>query len=355
MGKDRVKICFITNNINQYGGIERVIKLLSDYFVEKWCVSIVSLYSNRTDLVFEFSDTVEIIHCNLNANDNLRKFLIDFFKKNEFNICFTFHADIALEFARIKKRIPKVKWIATEHCSPIYYSWKRKIVNLIVYRYAHKLVLLTNEYQKYYKRRLIFNSCVIPNPVSFETKEKSNCRSKNIIAIGRLEKVKGFDLLIRAFSCVANDNPEWKLKIIGEGNEKKDLVKIVEVNSLQKQVEFLGFQKDIMKFLLEASILAISSQSEGFPLVVIEGMEVGLPILSVDLPVMREIDNNGKFIQIVNDKSVETYAMKMQELMSCQEVLCTYGIEAKRCARKYHLSNIGKKWEELIESIIDFV
>lgn len=347
-----MEICFLTNNINQGGGIERVIKVLSDYFADKYRLSILSIYSNGTHTAFEFSDDVEIIHAGVGMGEGFKIFLNDFLDSREYDILFTFHPTVALEFVTVYKNFPNLKWIATEHSSQYEYTWKRRLLNQIVYRHADRLVLLTDQARKYYNHRLLFNTTVIPNPLSFETKKKSDGSNKTIIAVGRLEKVKGFDFLIHAFAKIADFNSEWKLKIVGIGSEKENLQTIVNEYNLKKQVEFCGFQRNIEPFLLEASFLAISSQSEGFCLVATEAMECGLSILSVELPSVKEIEGDGNFVSWVEQGNIEEYAKKMQQLIDNPESLVIKGNEAKRYAQRYSIVEIGKQWEILFEDLI---
>ena len=64
------------------------------------------------------------------------------------------------------------------------------------------------------------NLTVIPNPVSFTTDKIALLQNKQIIAVGRLIAQKGFDLLIESFNDIANKNPEWKMVIVGDGQDK---------------------------------------------------------------------------------------------------------------------------------------
>ena len=105
-----------------------------------------------------------------------------------------------------------------------------------------------------------------------------------IVAMGRLEEVKGYDRLIKAFAQAKVYNPDLKLAILGEGSLKEHLVKLAEENGIAEEVMFLGHQKNPYCFLREANLFVLSSRNEGFPNALIEALSCGCPILAVDCP-----------------------------------------------------------------------
>ena len=117
------------------------------------------------------------------------------------------------------------------------------------------------------------NAVVIPNPLSFTCPEGSGLRVKRVLSVGRLIASKGFDLLIRAYSLVAIEYPDWKLTILGEGQDRKFLQEMIRHYNLEQQVEILPPTHDIMKEMLQSSIYAAASRYEGFGLMITEAME----------------------------------------------------------------------------------
>ena len=90
-----------------------------------------------------------------------------------------------------------------------------------------------------------------------------------LLAVGRLDKVKGFDILIE--ECTKLDFP-FILQIVGEGNERKHLENVIAKCKLEKKVQLLGFRKDIPQLMKNADIVVMSSHSEGFSLVMVESL-----------------------------------------------------------------------------------
>ena len=341
------KVCFLTNNINQVGGIERLISLLSYGFLQMNEVSltILSLYSNPSDhSYFAISNKTSCIHANLPLNQHVDDYLIRFFHNNPFDDLVTFHSGIALVVARIIRKIKPIRWIATEHNYPGAYTRKRRLLNLFVYRKTDCFVVLTDEIADYYRSRFIRNIMVIPNPVSFIVHE-SNSYPHNIIAVGRVEEIKRYDLLVKAFGNIEDKFPDWKLRIVGGGTQFDFLAQKAQE---YKNIELLGPGKDIKELMLDSSFLVISSQFEAFPLVALEAMECGLPIISTQLPSLKFMTRGYDTVIYVDRNDCNDFSEKMERLMSNPSLVRNMGTEAKECAKQYHIDNILKYWNAIL-------
>lgn len=125
---------------------------------------------------------------------------------------------------------------------------------------------------------------VIPNFTKFIVPQSSSCEVHRVIAIGRLTYQKGFDRLIDAWTIVNRRHPDWKLDIFGEGIRREALNKQIRNNGLEKSVTIHPFTKNIAQEYLNSSIFALSSNYEGFVLVLLEAMGCGLPCVAFDCP-----------------------------------------------------------------------
>lgn len=358
-----MNILFITNNINQTGGVERVISNLSDGFIEKlnFNVDIVSLYSKENNLFFKFNDNVNIIHKNMtqieikSLKDKIknRELLIDGIKESihrkKYDVIMTFHSYISHAVLANKKLIYG-KIVVTEHGNYDNYSMLRKIINNMNYRKADKVVVLT-EHDKEKYDRFLSNVCVIRNCIPFNTSKISLYNNKRVIAVGRLEAEKGFDLLIDAFGMLSEKYGDWKLDIIGEGSQKDNLMdKIIRYNL--KNVNILPFTNDVKSELLKSSIYSLTSRTEGFPLVILEAMECGLSCVSFDLPSSKEMIINNEDGLLAKSYDIKDFANKLSILMDSYELRKQYGESAKYNVQKYNMDNILIKWKELIDSLL---
>jgi glycosyltransferase involved in cell wall biosynthesis len=107
-----------------------------------------------------------------------------------------------------------------------------------------------------------------------------------ISAIGRLDKVKGFDRLVREVSKL---KIPYKLQIVGEGTEREHLEKIAMENGITDAIEFLGFREDIPSIIASSDLVIITSISEGFGRVVVETLFYGKLLVSTKVGVAAEI------------------------------------------------------------------
>src|SRR5690606_28231306 len=114
---------------------------------------------------------------------------------------------------------------------------------------------------------------VIPNPVDFSAVSIDNnltFERKTIVSAGRLIKIKGFDILIKAFSQL--ETKDYNLIILGEGDERVNLEKLIRELNLENRVFLPGFTKDVYSYFHHASICVVSSIKEGFPNVLLQMM-----------------------------------------------------------------------------------
>ena len=344
-----IKICFITNNINQYGGIERVYSQLAMIFSEylQYSVYILSLYSQESHPFFELPPAINITHASLTSEDNFQNYVSDFLCNNQITHVITFHPYIGLSFSRMKRH--DIFWIATEHSAPKDYTFKRQLANLYTYMHADRLVLLTESAAKYYRRRGISNVEVIPNPRSFTSAQVSPLTAKTIVAVGRLEVVKRFDQCIRAFSEVVSVHPDYTLKIVGSGSQETELKTLAASLGIENSVEFTGIQKNVKEVLLNASLMAITSEYEGFSLVALEALECGLPVVAFELPSVKEIDAESGAIRFVPQGDWKALALEINRLIDDREQLVRAGRAAKARAAEYEPNKIGNLWRLLLE------
>ena len=132
---------------------------------------------------------------------------------------------------------------------------------------------------------------VIPNPVTRFPKVSANWTNKTVISVGRHEPMKGFDMLIDAWAIVAKKHPDWTLKICGPGNNEP-YKKQAEKLGLH-QIKDLGFVESVYDEMSTASIYVLSSRFEGFGIVLIEAMAMGLPCVAFTCPAgPRDIVSN---------------------------------------------------------------
>jgi len=224
-----------------------------------------------------------------------------------------------------------------------------KFLRRITYPLATKVIVLTHEDQpKYHYAKEVL---VIPNPLILKNKHQNIERKKIILGVGRLTTVKGFDMLIKAYSKLHTD--EWKLLIVGEGEERENLQALIDKLNLTQNVSLVGLTTDIEHYYKQASIFVLSSRSEGFPGVLCEAMGYGCPSIAFNCPTgPKEIIQNNKNGLLIEANNIEELYRKMSNLINNTSKRNELSKESKNILTRLDMNRIGQKWENILENII---
>ncbi len=348
-----MKIAWLVNNINQVGGIEQVVCGLSTYFSDtlSYNVQIISINTFETNIYFPLSKAVTVRHCGLDWQKQTRSSLHSTIRRElsqlDADILITCHTYITIGVLLNRNKF-RGKIIATRHGPYNVESKKRFLLGALMYRFANAFVVLTESDRQVYKKWLC-KPITIPNAIFSCISDRSDLSGNTLLASGRLTKIKGFDHLIQAFSMVAEKHPKWKLCICGDGEEKAALVQQVANLNLAERVLFPGFV-DLSKYMPKADAFALSSHNEGFPLVLLEAMAHGLPVVSYALPAAKEICGN-ECALLAEPDNITALAQRLDELLSSKEVRCTLGQKAFQISKKYSVLAIGQRWVDLFNSL----
>ncbi len=197
------------------------------------------------------------------------------------------------------------------------------------------------------------NVIVMPNPLSFNTKNYSNCEEKRVIAVGRYVPQKGFDLLIEAWRNVADEHPDWSLFVYGEGN-KEPYQKLVDKYNLNNCCHLESAKSDIAEFYANSSIFVLSSRFEGFGIVLLEAMSCGVPVVSFACPCgPRDIVHNGIDGLLVSNGDTGQLAVKINYLIENNDERKQMGLHAKENAKRYDITGIGQRWKNVFEKLMN--
>lgn len=204
-------------------------------------------------------------------------------------------------------------------------------------------------YPKLENKIQVIHNPINQNDILEKSNEKLNFNKKklNIVAIGRLTKIKGYDILLQAHNRLIKEGLNYTLMILGEGEERKNLEKYIKENNLENNTELLGFKENPYPYLKEADIFVSSSRYEGYPLVLCEAICLGKPIIATKCTGPKEILENEKYGLMAEVENVDDLAEKIKKLVSNEELRRKYSELSKERAKIF---NIKKTLEE-IESL----
>jgi glycosyltransferase involved in cell wall biosynthesis len=193
---------------------------------------------------------------------------------------------------------------------------------------------------------------VIPNPVDLPPAATRRADGRTLIAVGRLEHQKGFDLLLPAFARVAADHPDWRLVIWGEGSERHRLEALREQLGLAGRVHLPGVTERPGQWVNDATLFVLSSRFESFGNVVAEAMSAGLPVISADCPWgPSEIVQHGVDGWLVPPEDVAALAEGLDLLMRDEALRTRLAEAAARNAQRFERERVMAMWDELLASL----
>ena len=216
------------------------------------------------------------------------------------------------------------------------------------------LVTLTerdaDDYRRAFRNSPLITS--IPNASWGFGDLRSNGSARTVVAAGRLSKQKAYARLIAAFARVAEAHPDWHLVIYGRGPRRAHLERLIDRRGLRGNVTLAGPVEDIGGAMASASIFALSSHFEGFPMVLLEAMSVGLPVVSFDCPTgPREIVRSGHNGLLVPEGDVPELAAALIRMIEDEDLRRRCSAGALETAAEYSPDEIGRRWERLIDAL----
>ena len=176
-------------------------------------------------------------------------------------------------------------------------------------------------------------------------------REKTVLAVGRLHEVKRFDLLIRLFAALHKQFPDWKLRIVGDGDEREKLENTIRELNAHDYVNLTG-RKDaagVEEEMLRASVFAMTSRSEGFPFVLLEAQSCGLPVVAFDVRVGPGfVVQDGVNGYLAADMLYEDFCEKLASLMKDEDLRRRMSRAAVDHAAEFSREKVGEMWYSLI-------
>ncbi len=263
--------------------------------------------------------------------------------------------------ALLVKTFFKKRYIVWGRGFDVYFPWKfKKLISRLSLKYADVVIALTKDMRNRMKKICDRAILTIPNGIDLEkfkglpAKEPIrtglgiSSSDKVIIFAGTLRPVKGVEHLIRAMSVVAREDVRARLILIGDGAEGDHLRGLVKELGLGEFVNFIGevSNERIPEYLVASDILALPSLSEGFPVVVLEGMASGLPVVASRVGGLPDIIEDGKNGFLVKPAEPKEIAEKILLLLKDEELRKNISCNNRIKVSDYDWTGIIRKLEE---------
>jgi glycosyltransferase involved in cell wall biosynthesis len=192
----------------------------------------------------------------------------------------------------------------------------------------------------------------IPNTVRALDDRRADLDAKVVLAAGRLTTQKGYDLLVRAWETVAAARPDWHLRICGQGRHREKLAGMIRERGLEDHVTLAPAAEDLGAEMERASIYALSSRFEGFPLVLLEAMGTGMAPVAFDCPTgPADIIDDHRNGLLVPFKDVGALGAALLEMIEDDDLRHACGPAARETARGYTMDAVGPMWDRLLDGL----
>lgn len=210
-------------------------------------------------------------------------------------------------------------------------------------------VVLTKEDSGYWNTD---NIRYIPNARTFENVTPANLDNKKVITVGRYSYQKGYDLLIKVWDEVHKHYPDWTLDIIGDGEEREKLQKMIDDLNLAGSVCLKHSTPQIAQEYQNASIVALSSRYEGLPMILLEAQTFGLPIVSFKCKCgPQDVITNGVDGYLVDEGDIKGMADRIMALIKDVRRRKVMGKAAIISSKRYSEDTIMQKWVDLFNKL----
>lgn len=377
-----MKLIYCIHSIYNPGGMERVLLNKVKYLVEKngWEIMIVTTDQHSRPPFYPFPESVRLVDLGVNySEDNVRNVFAKtagylrrrrIHKKRLTDLLMTERPDIVVSlYPSESSFIPDIKdgskkILELHFCKFFRLQYGRGgLIGLIdrfrtwqderIVRRFDKFVVLTEEDKENWGN--LPNIIAIPNASLAMYDKFSDLTSKRVIAVGRLDYQKGFDRLVKAWDLISKTGrfSDWRLDIFGQGEWHDMLQSMIEERGLESSLKLNKPTNDIGKEYSESSLIVMTSNYEGFGMVLVEAMSCGVPAVAFDCQCgPRDIVCHGERGLVVKNGDIEGLAEAMMTLMEDEELRKRMGENAKKVVETYSEERVMRMWEDLYEEIL---
>lgn len=377
-----MKLIYCIASVHHPGGMERVLLNKLRWFVRQGGYDLTVVTTDQSGLppFYAFPPEVKMLDLDINyAVDNQRSPLakiVSYFRKRRLHrkrlsrLLLKERADIVVSLypsessfiPRIQDGSKKVLELHYNKFFRLQYN-RRGLLGLAdrfrtwqderIVRRFDQFVVLTHEDATYWGA--LPNLTVIPNAaIQTDTPQADTRNSRRVIAVGRLDYQKGFDRLIEAWSLLPVALREtWHLAIFGQGEWQEKLTQQIRHLQLEESVQIHPPTTEIAQAYATSAFLAMSSHYEGFPMVMIEAMSCGLPVVTFDYPCgPKDIVSDGKNGLLVKDGDIAGLSQALGRMMTDEDLRIRLGQAARHVLETYRENTIMQQWTQCLQKLL---
>ena len=365
-----LSILFVCRNFHQMaGGIERMATLIMNQMVQRgFRVGLITWDPSGAEAHYTLDDSIDWMKLDLGKTEDKAGWAIRLQRQIALrSMAKEFRPDVAIGFqvgtflavrtAMLGLGIPM---IAAERNSPDLFDFvtggkKQRQRAELVLRMADCVTVQLDGYLEKYPDKLRDRIVSIPNPVqpisnpAFPNEDTNP--PKRILHVGRLSYQKNQTFLVKAFALIAKENPDWLLTLVGEGEKRADLERLINDLGLDEQVELVGAVIDVDEWYRNSAFLAFPSLWEGFPNALVEAFRQGLPAVGLEQTagVNELLRHNDTGLLITGDEM--SFASAMQSMINDLAFRQCAGRNAQASVLIYEPEAIFEQWATLFNKL----
>ncbi len=240
------------------------------------------------------------------------------------------------------------------------YLFENKWLSERIFSQFDKIVCISKkQLEKIEQERHFQNLVIIPNPIditkiSLLQEQEIVVDFPYILAVGRLFPEKQFDQLVKAYAKSVLPQKGIRLLIIGQGYEKSKIQKAIDDSAMSQMVHLLGFQHNPYPYYKHAYFLVQSSLYEGLPMVLLEALATGTPVVAFDcFSGPSEIIRHQQNGWLVEDQNFEALTEAMNIMYQDTDLYQLCKANAIKSISRFSPENVGKKWISLLSELFD--
>ncbi|MFT4019918.1 MAG: glycosyltransferase family 4 protein [Acinetobacter sp.] len=361
MEKVSQKICFLIGNLNLSGGTERVTTLLANALAAQGQAVCILNLSQGERPFFPLHAKVENHRLYDHAVSMKTHALATIWKIRKFVQHHKIKHLIVVDSISCIFTVPALFGLNVHHICWEHFNFEidlgvalRRVGRRWAARYADVVVTLTQRDRQLWLQGITGIRAeirCIANPCPFAVAQNLPAQScKTVLAVGRLRPEKGFDLLLAAWEKVVQQHSDWRLRIVGSGDQEYALKQQAELLGISSSIDWFDATSDIAVHYAQASVYCLSSRFEGFGMVLLEALSFGLPIVAFDCPVgPRQILNESNNV-LIEAEQVDALAQGLLQFMHLTpERYHSIASENQQLAQQFSINTITTQWLDVLQ------